>query len=376
MIHLFKKIYVTTDNIIDPNFDRIVVSQSNGFNLLEDLQKILSGQLIAYGLEWNDILGKDKTFKDATTLFDELAAKCDSTNKRIVVYCDSAAFQFIMSTWYKFILKTPKVDSVESLVKAHAFKFNTFFRGRFSSNNAKLGSGEILKVENFNTIYDSVKAPSAAKKKAFMAKYKSTISVEHLLANYLNDKSSKAELKGVVRPLLKKVFEQYLYELKEIFFQHFLTKSFADKLNLDKTYTLNNINDIFTDTSKFAQLFIKDDMWSIKYLSGASSSDNVIFENISDSDLNTIKEFVAIIESQWSDFTLRDDSILEFLPAINTELTDELLDKLILIESSDDKEPEKFFALELETVNHYLIHSLLDANSVSDKTTIAKYVTV
>jgi hypothetical protein len=117
-------------------------------------------------------------------------------------------------------------------------------------------------------------------------------------------------------------------------------------------------------------------MWSIKYLSGASSSDNVIFENISDSDLNTIKEFVAIIESQWSDFTLRDDSILEFLPAINTELTDELLDKLILIESSDDKEPEKFFALELETVNHYLIHSLLDANSVSDKTTIAKYVTV
>jgi hypothetical protein len=70
MIHLFKKIYVTTDNIIDPNFDRIVVSQSNGFNLLEDLQKILSGQLIAYGLEWNDILGKDKTFKDATTLFD------------------------------------------------------------------------------------------------------------------------------------------------------------------------------------------------------------------------------------------------------------------------------------------------------------------
>ena len=63
MIHLFKKIYVTTDNIIDPKFDRIVVSQNNGFNLLEDLQKILSGQLIAYGLEWDDILGKDKNDK-------------------------------------------------------------------------------------------------------------------------------------------------------------------------------------------------------------------------------------------------------------------------------------------------------------------------
>jgi hypothetical protein len=376
MIHLFKKIYVTTDNIIDPKFDRIVVSQNNGFNLLEDLQKILSGQLIAYGLEWDDILGKDKTFKDASTLFDQLATKCDATNKRIVVYCDNAALQFIMSTWYKFILKTPTADSVESLVRAHAFKFNTFFRGRFSSNNAKLGAGEILKVENFKTIYDSVKAPSAAKKKAFMTKYKNTISVEHLLANYLNNKSSKAELKSAVRPLLKKVFEQYLYELKEVFFQHFLTKPFADKLSLDKTYTLNNINDIFTDTSKFAQVFIKDDMWSIKYLSGASSSDNIIFENISDSDLNTIKEFVAIIESQWSDFTLRDDSILEFLPAITTELTDELLDRLILIESSYDKEPEKFFALELETVNHYLVHSLLHANSISDKTVIAKYVTV
>jgi len=375
MIHLFKKIYVTTDNIIDPKFDRIVVSQNNGFNLLEDLQKILSGQLIAYGLEWDDILGKDKTFKDATTLFDELATKCDTTNKRIIIYCDNASLQFIMSTWYKFILKTPTADAVESLLKAHAFKFNTFFRGRFSSNNAKLGSGEILKVENFKSIYAGVKAPTAAKKKAFMAKYKNAISVEHLLANYLNDKSSKVELKSVVRPLLKKVFEQYLYELKEVFFQHFLTKSFADKLGLDKTYTLNNINDIFTDTSKFAQLFIKDDMWSIKYLSGASSSDNVIFENISDSDLNTIKEFVAIIEGQWSDFTLRDDSILEFLPAINTELTDELLDKIILIESSYDKEPEKFFALELETVNHYLVHSLLNANSVSDKATIGKYIT-
>ena len=89
MIHLFKKIYVTTDNIIDLGYDRIVVSQNHGLDVLEDLQKISSGKLIAYSLEWSEILGsKNVTYPTALDLFTKLADHCDVTNKRVIIYCD------------------------------------------------------------------------------------------------------------------------------------------------------------------------------------------------------------------------------------------------------------------------------------------------
>jgi len=382
MIHLFKKIYVTTDKIIDLGYDRIVVSQNHGLDVLEDLQKINSGKLISYSLEWSEILGsKDVTYPTAIDLFTKLADHCDATDKRVMIYCDDDSLQFIMSTWYKHILKTPTKDSVKSLLQAHVFKFNVFFRGRFSGNSGASGSEEILKLTNFDTIYDSVKAGSATKRKAFVKKYISTISVEHLFANYLHDKSTKAELKSVIKILLKKDIEKYLYELKEVFFVHFLTRKVADKFNLNAPYNFDNISGILDDTSDIAQVFIKDDMWVSKYMNIASSNNNVLFDNISASDLVTIRKFTQIIADGWSQFKLYDAgksdvNKLDFIECITGEFTDTLLDSLIEMESTYDNESGSFFALSLETVNHYLIHSLLDAKSNADSAFLSRYITV
>lgn len=382
MIHLFKKIYVTTDKIIDLGYDRIVVSQNHGLDVLEDLQKINSGKLISYSLEWSGILGsKDVTYPTAIDLFTKLADQCDATDKRVMIYCDDDSLQFIMSTWYKHILKTPTKDSVKSLLQAHVFKFNVFFRGRTSGNGGAGGSEEILKLTNFDTIYDSVKAGSATKRKAFVKKYISTISIEHLFANYLHDKSTKAELKSVIKILLKKDIEKYLYELKEVFFVHFLTRKVADKFNLNAPYNFDNISSILDDTSDIAQVFIKDDMWVSKYMNIASSNNNVLFDNISASDLVTIRKFTQIIADGWSQFKLYDAgksdvNKLDFIECITGEFTDTLLDSLIEMESTYDNESGSFFALSLETVNHYLIHSLLDAKSNADSAFLSRYITV
>ena len=382
MIHLFKKIYVTTDKIIDLGYDRIVVSQNHGLDVLEDLQKINSGKLISYSLEWSGILGsKDVTYPTAIDLFTKLADHCDATDKRVMIYCDDDSLQFIRSTRYKHILKTPTKDSVKSLLQAHVFKFNVFFRGRFSGNSGAGGSEEILKLTNFDTIYDSVKAGSATKRKAFVKKYISTISIEHLFANYLHDKSTKAELKSVIKILLKKDIEKYLYELKEVFFVHFLTRKVADKFNLNAPYNFDNISSILDDTSDIAQVFIKDDMWVSKYMNIASSNNNVLFDNISASDLVTIRKFTQIIADGWSQFKLYDAgksdvNKLDFIECITGEFTDTLLDSLIEMESTYDNESGSFFALSLETVNHYLIHSLLDAKSNADSAFLSRYITV
>jgi hypothetical protein len=46
------------------------------------------------------------------------------------------------------------------------------------------------------------------------------------------------------------------------------------------------------------------------------------------------------------------------------------------MESTYDNESGSFFSLELETVNHYLIHSLLDAKSNADGAFLSRYITV
>ncbi len=51
-------------------------------------------------------------------------------------------------------------------------------------------------------------------------------------------------LKTVMRILVKKDLEKYLYELKETFFVHILTKRFTETLDLDKTYDFTNYDEI------------------------------------------------------------------------------------------------------------------------------------
>jgi hypothetical protein len=74
MLHLFSKIYLATDNIVDVNFDRVVVSDTHGIDV-SDAYKLNHGTLIAYGKDLPDIVGEGKKYSSVVALFESLALK-------------------------------------------------------------------------------------------------------------------------------------------------------------------------------------------------------------------------------------------------------------------------------------------------------------
>src|SRR6056300_62420 len=102
MFHLFKKIYLAHENIIDVNFDRVVISQTNGVAARDYLQAH-HGQLLSYGQSMTDLIGDGKTYSSFTNMLDTLATKSNETGKRIVIYVDNNNFTKFIVNWYKTV---------------------------------------------------------------------------------------------------------------------------------------------------------------------------------------------------------------------------------------------------------------------------------
>ena len=368
MIHLFKKVYITSDKVISLDFDRVVISETNGVKVADELARVTQGALLGFGTST-----KDMTFKSVLGMLQELSDHVDETGKRAIIYADDAAFLKILCTWYKFILANPSKGAIIDLITSSVFKMNSVFQGRFSSSTGETGATELVDLTDLESVYDSTK-PNKDTRDDFVAAHKASLSAELLLASYLNDGSHKEELKSVLKPLLMKDLEKFMFEMKEVFFYHVTNKSFADKLGLDTTYTLSNIHTIVDDKSKFASLFMDPTVWNTKYLSIASSGSNVNFDAMTDDHITDLKEFITLASSSWNELNIydaADKSKLNYIPAITGDFTDAELEDIILMEASYDSVTGSFFSNEHETVNHYLIQAILD--NKDNTTFLSKY---
>ncbi len=368
MLHLFKKVYLATDNVIDVNVDRIVISEKNGVEEL-DVLKAYHGNLHAFGSDVDTLVGTDKKYSSTVDMFDKLGDLSDDGSKKVVIYADDKAFNIVFANWCKLIFKTPTKENAKDLLESLLFKYKVFHRGRYSNNAGNTDITHTVSTETFNTVYDDVTI-SPGEQNSFIEKNKAKLSIEYQLATYLNDGSYKPELKATIQVLIKQDLEKYLYELKEIFFAHLLTKRFTDKLSLAKTYTWSNYADVESDTSKYADLFMKSSIWKYKYMNYPSVGKNIDFSGITADDVTNFKEFTTISGSCWGEEGVythikSDVNKLDFLDIL-TNFTDARLTALLDVEASFENAAGSFFSIDLETVNHYLIQSILDNKDNTD----------
>jgi len=373
MLHLFNKIYLSTDNVIDNNIDRVVISDPNGIDVL-DYIKNDNGDLLAYGLTVSDVIGSGKTYSSYIDMFDKLGDKSTSTGKRVVIFADDTSFNKIIAHFYKTIFANPDKTACTELLTNTIFKYDVFGKGRFSRNAGNTDLTTAINISSFGTEYDAASVDNTEKSN-FVTKFKSGFSVEVLLATYYNNGDTKADLKTIIKVLMKKDLEKYLLELKEIFFVHLLNKSFTDKLSLAKTYDWSNYSDVLTDTTTYANLFLTDRIWSYKYMNFASTGDNVKFDGITSTDVTNFKEFTTISGSSWSEENVytqvkSDVNKLDFLD-IYTDFTDTRLTALLDAEATFENAAGSFFSIDLETVNHYFVQTILE--NKTDNTFLAKY---
>ena len=374
MLHLFKKVYVATDNIIDVGFDRVVVSFEHGHDILEDLRKVMGGELIAYGQDWSKLIGsKNTAFMDTADIFDKLGDHCDKTGKRVVIYCDNKAFCTIMALWFKTIFKKTNRAAAVDLLESMIFKYKVFNRGRFSGNNGNTDIEHEIDISNFGKIFDGAQKPSAERRKKFLDENKSSLSLEPVLATYLSSGKMKKELKGIIKILIKKDLEKYLYELKEIFFAHILTQRFTKDLDLDKVYDFTNYDEILKDTSEFPSLFLNSKIWKTPYMNAASSGKNINFHAITKKDIKSFAKFNKISGQHWNEesiyeFIKSDVSKLDFIECVTSiEMSDKQLNMILETEATYEHAAGSFFSIDLETVNSYFVQALLDAYLAKDK---------
>ena len=374
MLHLFKKVYVATDNIIDVGFDRVVVSFEHGHDTLEDLKKVMGGELIAFAQDWSKLIGsKNTAFLDTADIFDKLGEHCDKTGKRVIIYCDNKALCTIMALWFKTIFKKTNKAAAVDLLESMIFKYKVFNRGRFSGNNGNTDVEHEIDISAFPKIFEGAQKPSAEKRKKFLDENKSALSLEPVLATYLSTGKMKKELKGIIKILIKKDLEKYLYELKEIFFAHILTQRFTKDLDLDKVYDFTNYDEVLKDTSEFPSLFLNSKIWKTPYMNIASSGKNINFHAITKKDIKSFAKFNKISGQCWNEesiyeFIKSDVSKLDFIECITSvEMSDKQLNMILETEATYEHAAGSFFSIDLETVNSYFVQALLDAYLAKDK---------
>jgi hypothetical protein len=365
MLHLFKNIYVTTDKLIDLNYDRVVISPENGFDVLDSL-KVNNGKLYSYSKTFEDLIGEGKQYSTAIEMFEFLSTIVESKRTKIVIYCDTYSFTKIMACWYKIIFAKPDKTACKILLDNSVYRFQIFYKSRYSINHGNLDFTYQFNIDNFERDFDEIVIDSNSRN-SFIKKYKKNLSVEFLLATYFSGHQDlKSELKESIKILMKKDLEKYFYELKEIFWVHMYTDRYTKHLGLNKTYDWTNYRDIENDTSKYARLMFNDRIWKSKYMETATTGKNINIEAITEKDIKDFEDYTVIAGKHW----IEEDAYLHLKSDINkmyflkvykeNGFTDEILEKLLEMEATFENASGSFFSVDLGTVNHYLIQTLIN----------------
>jgi hypothetical protein len=322
--------------------------------------------MLAAGGQVSDIIGLDKQFKDYKEFFEFLKFYSKSTNNKLVIYANTLALQNLLSNWFKSILPNANSQDITALLKSLAFRLNVFYKGRFRSDN------NTDEVNVFDLNYDESAVASD------LSNLANSVGVEFLLASYLYNGTYKEELKSSIQPLIRKDLQKYLYELKEIFFVHLMTKRFTKDLKFNKDYDFYNFTNVIYDDSKFTELFMNERIWGYPYMAyPADTRLEIRLENITQKDIELFKEFTVFAGAAWCEegcyiFIKSDINKLDFLSVLSN-FTDESLDKLIDAESTFENSAGSFFSIDLESVNHYQITALLEAHKTNNKDFLKSY---
>jgi len=107
----------------------------------------------------------------------------------------------------------------------------------------------------------------------------------------------------------------------------------------------------------------------------ASAGENVNFTEITSTDVTNLKAFTTISGSSWNEENVythikSDVNKLDFLD-IYTDFTDARLTALLDAEATFENAAGSFFSIDLETVNHYFVQTILE--NKDNTTYLAKY---
>ena len=339
MIHLFGRVYLTTDYNIDYNYDRVVCSEKFGVQNLSSLEELSGGSLITYAKS-TDILVSNG---DWLSFFSVLAEHYIRNKTKVIVYADKESFIKIYVGYLKNVLKNPTLDTVRDYIELCIFRNKLFDSATYGGD---------FDFTDFDNVYKNTVRVSNTKRDTFVSDYSDHLSIEFLLSTYLTNGTKLNSLSKSFSPLIEKDIDQYIEEAKTIFFLNLTNTSFCNALGITP-YTYQNVEQSLNSDNKFVQFMFSDKT----------------VKTMTSEDIETLNQFMILIIQYWKEFG--DFSVLteklKFIKSIQTKLTEKDVNDIINFERQSNTSTTSFISPALVTVNNFLFREILSNSETAKK---------
>jgi hypothetical protein len=336
MFHLFNKVYVVSDSLLNIDFDRVVLSKNYGVQMYGELNKISKGELLMYA---NDFSNVEKSFSDFIKFLNDRVVK---TNKKIIIYVDDESFMKLTSNWLINLFKNINDDTAWFIVDSYLTKMKK--NQAWRSYNLFTGPNLYKEVNevDFKKIFNGINVNQSD---SLLLTLKEQISLEFLIASYKHDGSNLSPLIVCLEKILTRTLQEILLEVKHTVY---------------KNQHKSNFNITFDE-----EFFSNSTLYKSESLGNVGSLSNIDLINSSAEDIKKFKDIAKQIYINWDKFSENSPVIkkLELLDLIRNGLTKEEVDKILQMEKEDTSNNRIYPCSDEESINIYLLDHVLNQNS-------------
>lgn len=295
MFHLFNKVYMTFDTVIDNTKHRIVISKDNGHPIgyPEDPydSRVVKSHMQALSVQ--DIVGKGQKFATYETFFEyirETAGLITDKDNQLIIYCDKNTAQQLFIAWHKLILKRHSVDDMWKMWLFFVDKYSYVTRLTHLQDNV-FDDINVLQwnKDTFVALYETIDVQPSS---LFVSTVLQGIGIEYLLSTYFVDPTP--QLKQMLNTKLcflhRRLVQGELYDSKMDLLKNSQCKELLDYLGIDPDISPTTISTVFNHP-KFS-IFVNPELWNEAGTLVASNEEGKMSLNMGKLDSTTALAFV------------------------------------------------------------------------------------
>lgn len=294
VFHLFKKVYIEFDDGIDLNNDRIVISEINGVPMMHALDEVTYGTLVAHASSLEELVGEDKQYENFLQFFNAVNHQVNSSDNRLIIYCDKANFVKLAITWLKIIMPSISHNAAYNIISSYQFQIRMFGTSdsfsyrrpyRLTQVDQYVTEQEFYATFSSTTVNSSVYA-------GFVNLIKPTLSLEYILASYLFNGSCKEELKTIAHSKISLGMQQFMYECKAYILENLLNKETISRFSPTIDYTPANLESVIRDPA--FNVWFDASIWGVESIAVPHAKSLIYFNRITASQYDKIKAHLEI----------------------------------------------------------------------------------
>jgi hypothetical protein len=377
ILHLFKKVYLTFDNEINLNRQRLIFSEIHGNGMSKELNDFFFGKLHLFSHDIDELIGQDKQFSDYIDFFSFLNEIQNENDTRIFIYCDVNSYRKIICNWFKVIFEQIDANSAYKILEFNFLKRKLLATRHVTKKTLSSTSNlfdEMIEIKNnFESHFNSINL-NQQKIISFYNNIKEYLSIEYLLASYLYNGQNKILFKVVLEKMINRMLEDAMKEIVLILFDIVMLKKIQNKMGL-KEYNAENVLEIFED-KKFKDL-IETNTW--RFLDENGNFERVDFKKISLDKKDKIKEsYKLILNSVYNEISAQENyehNRINYMYYLNEDIiSDENLNEIIQKECLFEMETTLWSNQDQESVNLFFTQYILEKYSENNLNYLNPYL--